>query len=64
MRYADDNILILENKGNSLQLLDIFEEERGKKGLELNSKKTEVLVVNQNNECRQIKGNKLKQRDQ
>ena len=38
-----------------------------KKGLELNGKKTKVMVVNRNNVCLQIifiNGNKLRQRDQ
>ena len=50
------------------QLLDTVEEESRMKGLELNSKKAEVMVVRQNNEYSQINmfinGYKLKQRDQ
>ena len=46
----------------------MVEEERSKKELELNSKKSKVMFVSRNNECPQINiffiGNKLKQRDQ
>ena len=56
-----------KNKEDLQKLLDVEEKSR-KKGLELNSKKTEVMVVSGNNECPQINifisGNKLKQRDQ
>ena len=47
-----------------LQKIKNVEEESSKKGLELNSKKTEVMVVSPNNECPHItifiNGNKLK----
>ena len=68
MRYADDSVLIAENEEDLQQLLDIIEGESNKKGLKLNSKKTEVMVVSQKNECPQIKifinGNRLMQSDQ
>ena len=37
LRYADDTVLIPENKEDLRQLLTIFEEESRKKGLQLNS---------------------------
>ena len=56
-----------ENKEDLQQLLDIVEEESRKKGLELNSKSTEVMVVSGSNERPQtnifINVNKLKQRN-
>ena len=54
MRYADDAVFIAENKKDLPQLLDITEEESRRKGYGLKSKKTEVMVVNRNNECAQI----------
>ena len=55
MRYANDAVLIAENKEDLPQLLDIAEEESRRKRFELKSKKTEViLVVSQINECAQI----------
>ncbi|GFN98469.1 retrovirus-related pol polyprotein line-1 [Plakobranchus ocellatus] len=45
LRYADDTVLIAENEKDLQQLLDIVKEESEKKGLELNRKKTEVMVV-------------------
>ena len=47
LRYADDTVLIPENKEDLRQLLTIFEEESRKKGLELNSKKIELMVISQ-----------------
>ncbi|GFO09658.1 endonuclease-reverse transcriptase, partial [Plakobranchus ocellatus] len=46
LRYADNTVLIAENKEDLQKLLNIIEEESRKKGLELNSKKTEVMVIN------------------
>ncbi|GFO01374.1 retrovirus-related pol polyprotein from type-1 retrotransposable element r2 [Plakobranchus ocellatus] len=43
LRYADDTMLIAENKEDLQKLINIVEEESRKKGLELNSKKTEVM---------------------
>ncbi|GFO08048.1 retrovirus-related pol polyprotein from type-1 retrotransposable element r2 [Plakobranchus ocellatus] len=43
LRYADDTVLIAENKEDLQKLLNIVEEKSRKKGLELNSKKTEVM---------------------
>ena len=58
----EDTVLKAENREDLQQLLDIFEEESSKKRLELNSKKTEVMVVS-GNECPEINiftnGNKL-----
>ena len=48
LRYADDTVLIPENKEDLQQLLTIFEEESRKKGLQLNSKKIELMVISQN----------------
>ncbi|GFN73966.1 retrovirus-related pol polyprotein from type-2 retrotransposable element r2dm [Plakobranchus ocellatus] len=45
LRCADDTVLIAENKEDLQKLLNIVEEESRKKGLELNSKKTEVMVI-------------------
>ena len=68
LKYADGSVLIAENEENLQELLDIFEGESRKKGLELYSKRSEVMVVSQNKECPRIKvfinENKLKQRDQ
>ena len=47
LRYADDTVLIPENKEDLQQLLTIFEEESRKKGLQLNSKKIELMVISQ-----------------
>ena len=47
LRYADDTVLIPENKEDSRQLLTIFEEESREKGLQLNSKKIELMVISQ-----------------
>ena len=56
MKYADDAVLIAENKADLTQLLDITEEESRRKGYiyGLKSKNTEVMVVNRNNECAQM----------
>ncbi|GFO16572.1 catenin (cadherin-associated protein), alpha 3 [Plakobranchus ocellatus] len=44
LRYADDTVLIAENKEDLQKLLNIVDEESRKKGLELNSEKTEVMA--------------------
>ena len=54
LRYADDTVLIAENKEDLHQFLDIVEEDSGKKGLELISNKTEEMVVSRNYVCSQI----------
>ena len=54
MRYADDAVLIAENKEDLPQLFDVTEEESRRKGYGLKSKNTEVMVVNRNNECVQM----------
>ena len=68
LRYADDTILIAENREDLQMLLDIVEEESRKKGLELNKKKTEVMVISRRQLSPEgnisIRGTKLKQRDQ
>ena len=67
LRHSDDTVLMPANKEDLQQLLDIVEEESRKKGLELNSKSTEVMVVSGSNERPQtnifINVNKLKQRN-
>ena len=67
LRHADVTVLMPENKEDLQQLLDIVEEESRKKGLELNNKSTEVMVVSGSNERPQtnifINVNKLKQRN-
>ncbi|GFO49889.1 RNA-directed DNA polymerase from mobile element jockey [Plakobranchus ocellatus] len=50
LRYADDKVLIAENKEDLQKLLNIVEEESRKKGLKLNSKKTEVIVTSRKQE--------------
>ncbi|GFO15752.1 hypothetical protein PoB_004225700 [Plakobranchus ocellatus] len=50
LRYADDTVLIAENKEDLQKLLNIVEEESRKKRLELNSKKTEVMVISRKQE--------------
>ena len=67
LRHADDTVLLPKNKEDLQQLLDIVEEESRKKGLELNSKSTQVMVVSGSNERPQtnifINVNKFKQRN-
>ncbi|GFO41281.1 endonuclease-reverse transcriptase [Plakobranchus ocellatus] len=50
LRYVDDTVLIAENKEDLQKLLNIVEEESRKKGLELNSKKTKVMVISRKQE--------------
>ncbi|GFO00845.1 endonuclease-reverse transcriptase [Plakobranchus ocellatus] len=50
LRYADDTVLISENKEDLQKLLNIVEEESRKKGFELNSKKIEVMVISRKQE--------------
>ncbi|GFR85072.1 endonuclease-reverse transcriptase [Elysia marginata] len=45
LRYADDIVLFAENAKDLQRLLIIVREESQKRGLELNSKKTEIMVV-------------------
>ena len=45
LRYIDDAVLIGENEKDLQALLDIIEREILNKGLELNSKKTKVIVI-------------------
>ena len=68
LRYAYGTVLIAENEEDLLKLLHTVEDESSGKGLELNSRKTEVIFVSRNSECPQmnifINGNKVKQRSQ
>ena len=54
LRYADDTVLIPENKEDLRQFLTIFEEESRKKGLQLNSKKIELMVISQSYSLRTL----------
>ena len=45
LRYADDTVLIAENEFDLQILLNIVETESRKRGLELNCKKTETMVI-------------------
>ena len=67
LRYADDTVLISENEKDLQQLLNIVESKSKEKGLELNSKKTEDMVISRKEEPPliniTINGIKLKQRD-
>jgi hypothetical protein len=45
LRYADDTILMAENENELQHLINIVVKESRNMGLELNSKKTEVMVV-------------------
>jgi len=64
LRYADDTVLIAENEHDLQNLLNNVERESRMKGLELNSKKTEIMVVSPKTEAKcstTINGAKLKQ---
>ena len=67
LRYADDTVLISENEKDLQQLLNIVESKSEENGSELNSKKTEVMVISRKEEPPliniTINGIKLKQRD-
>ena len=67
LRYADYTVLISENEKDLQQLLNIVESKIKEKGLELNSKKTEVMVISRKEEPPliniTINGTKFKQRD-
>ncbi|GFR63914.1 endonuclease-reverse transcriptase [Elysia marginata] len=67
LRYADDIVLIAENTKDLQRLLDIVREEIQKKGLELNSEKTEIMVVSRKetlpNINKYINDTNLQQRD-
>ncbi|GFS22812.1 retrovirus-related Pol polyprotein LINE-1 [Elysia marginata] len=45
LKYADDTVLIAENERDLQKLLDVVYSESQKKGLELKTKKTEVMVI-------------------
>ena len=45
LRYADDTALIAENQKELQNLLNVVKNKSRKKGLDLNSKKTEVIVI-------------------
>ena len=66
LRYADDTVLIAENGKDLQALLDIIDRESLNMGVELNGKKTEVLVISRkaNATCNiYVKGTKLRQRE-
>ncbi|GFN76223.1 endonuclease-reverse transcriptase [Plakobranchus ocellatus] len=66
LRYADDTVLIAENKEDLQKVIDIAATESKRMVLELNSKKTEVMVINRRpnlNADLFVDGTKLKQRD-
>ena len=54
LRCTNGTVLVAEDKEDLQKLLHIVEEDSSEKGLELNSKKAEVMVVSRNNECLQI----------
>ncbi|GFS12865.1 endonuclease-reverse transcriptase [Elysia marginata] len=68
LRYADDIVLIAENARDLQRLLDIVREKSKNRGLEINSKKTEITVVSRKetppNINIYINDTKLQQRDQ
>ena len=45
IRYADDTVLIADNENELQEMLDTVVRESEKKGLSLNKKKTEVMVI-------------------
>jgi hypothetical protein len=49
LRYADDTVLIAENAADLQQMLDIVVIESAEKGLSLNIKKTETMVISKKN---------------
>ncbi|GFS15866.1 endonuclease-reverse transcriptase [Elysia marginata] len=66
LRYADDTVLIAENKEDLQKLIDIAATESKRMGLKLNSKKTEIMVISRRpnlNADLFVDGTKLKQRD-
>ena len=65
LRYADNTALIAENQKDLQNLLNVVKNESRKKGLDLNSKKTEVMVISRKTtpECNIfVDGTKLKQK--
>lgn len=50
IRYDHDRVLIAENESDLQELLNVMEKESRKKGLELKSKKTEVMVISRKKE--------------
>ena len=66
LRYANDTVLIAENEKDLQALLDIIERDSLNKGLELNGKKTEVMVISRKAiaTCNiNVKGTQLRQRE-
>ena len=65
LRYADDTVLIAKSEEELQRLLDKIVKESANKGLSLNKKKTEVMVISKkktNPECRLVvDGETLKQ---
>ena len=45
LRYADDTVLIADSEDKLQEILTTVAEESEKKGLQLNAKKTECMVV-------------------
>ena len=65
LRYADDTALIAENQKDLQNLLNVVKNGNRKKGWDLNSKKTEVMVISKKTtpECNFfVDGTKLKQK--
>ena len=65
LRYAEDVAIIAENQKDIQNLLNVVKNESRKKGLDLNSKKTEVMVISKKTtaECNIfVDGTKLKQK--
>ena len=49
IRYADDTVLIADNENELQEMLDTVVRESEKKGLSVNKKKTEVMVISKKN---------------
>ena len=49
IRYSDDTVLIADNEKELQEMLDTVVRESEKKGLSLNKKKTEVMVISEKN---------------
>ena len=50
LRYVDDAVIIAESEEQLQQLMNVVEEESAKKGLKINMKKTETMVVTKKKE--------------
>ena len=49
LRYADDTVLLAENEKHLQEMINIIAKESLNKGLSLNSRKTEVMVITRTN---------------